>query len=244
MKMYKKAFTLGEILMALGIIGIISAITIPQVILSRLSSQAKAEFNTAYSNLSRIVSEMEADGINADVYAFAPYTFYATFKKYISASLDCGTGLSSSKDSPCLSAEDAVGTYKTVDGRAMDPATDYSLFNNGGVVANNGMLYMIENGENSNASFGNYYGLLVSVDINGKFKKPNRLGWDVFSFEIIDGQVIPLGSDGAHYPDFATNVNNYCNANSSTVNKVFAGVTCAYKAVNDDEYFSKLYRGR
>lgn len=233
MKNIKKAFTLGEILMALGIIGIISAITIPQVIASKMSTQAKSEFNTAYSNLSRVVSEMDADEVSTNRMSYlTEYSFYNKLKQYMNYALDCGHG-STDEDSPCYE----TNKYKNYAGKTMQ--LDW-LWDDGSLVINNGMLIMIENnvqeGKNEN-------GILISVDINGKSKPPNRVGWDVFTFEVSEGEIFPVGAPRTTNSRWRNNPESYCST-TENVNSQDSGVTCSYFALTEDDYFSKLYHGR
>ena len=43
------AFTLGEILIALTVIGVVSVLVMPQLVLGQKAAKAKAQFNTAYA---------------------------------------------------------------------------------------------------------------------------------------------------------------------------------------------------
>ena len=236
----KKAFTLGELLMALGIIGVISVLIMPQIVAGRLSSQAKSEFNTAYANISRAISEMESDDITAsDTKYSTENSFYPVLKKYFNVVYDCGSNIPSGPNQVCLSSSDA-GKYSTVDGRSISKS-NYTLFDNGSFVTNNGMLIMIENGSNS---AGNPYGLLISVDINGKSKPPNKYGWDLFTFEVSDGQIIPAGATGSKYEAWRDEPQKYCDTSSSEVPIEQAGVTCSYYALSNDDYFKERYNRR
>ena len=106
----------------------------------------------------------------------------------------------------------------------------------GSFVTNNGMLIMTCNNCSS------YHpGILVSVDINGRKKKPNRYGWDLFTFEVKDGEVIPVGSENTTFNQWRNNPAYFCSS-SSTIMREFAGITCSYFASSEDDYFSKLYQ--
>lgn len=75
--------------------------------------------------------------------------------------------------------------------------------------------------------------ILISVDVNGIYKKPNRWGHDLFTFQIMnDGKLLPMGSDGTKFDK-----NDYCSVTSSdTIN----GIGCTYKALTDNDYFKNL----
>lgn len=75
--------------------------------------------------------------------------------------------------------------------------------------------------------------ILISVDVNGIYKKPNRWGHDLFTFQIMnDVKLLPMGSDGTKFDK-----NDYCSVTSSdTIN----GIGCTYKALTDKDYFKNL----
>ena len=58
--MIKKGFTLSEMLITLGIIGIIAAISVPAVV-SNLPCKSKINFIKAYGSLSSIISDIASD---------------------------------------------------------------------------------------------------------------------------------------------------------------------------------------
>ena len=77
--------------------------------------------------------------------------------------------------------------------------------------------------------------LYVSVDLNGYGNPPNRWGYDLFTFEFLDGELRAMGDKGTSY----TNLNIYCNKNStSPVN----GIACAHLAKTNTDYFKDLVR--
>ena len=241
--MLKKSlgFTLGEILIALGVIGVVAALVIPQLVNGHKSGTAKAQFNTAYSMITKAVADMDADNISVEPATYATSGgFYRQFKKYIKYSVDCGV-YGATNESVCMStSRSEASPYKRLNGTAFTTGEN-NLLDDGCVVANNGMMFCIEN------PTGNFYGLMVIVDINGKNKNPNRLGYDLFAFEILKGgEVLPLGATGTGKSSSAktlwgkdeASVNRYCN---KAQNIAWSGITCAYKAATNEEYFSDLY---
>ena len=57
----KRAFTLAEVLITLGIIGVVAAMTIPIVINKYRSYVLEVQFKKAYSNLSQAILLMKQD---------------------------------------------------------------------------------------------------------------------------------------------------------------------------------------
>lgn len=103
------------------------------------------------------------------------------------------------------------------------------LLDDGFLQLNNGMSIMLE-------TQGQITTPIITVDINGIHNKPNRIGYDTFSFIIDKNDVVyPLG-----HPDASlyNNADENCNIdnNSSNTN----GFTCAYKAFYDKDYWKNL----
>ena len=74
--------------------------------------------------------------------------------------------------------------------------------------------------------------ILISVDVNGIYKKPNRWGHDLFTFQIMDdGKLLPMGAEGTKYKS------DYCSLTSSDGSN---GIGCTYKALTDKNYFKNL----
>jgi hypothetical protein len=86
-------------------------------------------------------------------------------------------------------------------------------FDDGQFVLNDGSFIFIENYNSSK---------YISVDVNGYAKKPNRLGRDLFMFQLMDnGELLPMGAKGT---DYYSATNEYC-SNTSTHNMNGAGCT-------------------
>lgn len=237
------AFTLGEVLIALGVIGVVAALIIPMLINGHKAGVARAQFDTAYSIVSKAIADMDADNVSIEPSSYmAVRTFYDKYKQYNKIAVDCGFG-SNVNDSVCVKSQDETSVYRAFSGRSID-SLESSLFDDGCIVLTNGMMFCVENPKD------NVYGLLITVDVNGKNKNPNRLGYDLFSFELVPGVgVLPVGAPGTGVygaqslglwgKDEAT-AKTYCDESKS---QSWSGITCAYEAAMDKEYFKKLYHG-
>lgn len=227
------AFTLGEILIALSVIGVVAILVMPQLVIGQKAAKAKAQFNTAYAILAKSISEMDADEVTTDPKNYMEAgAFYPVLKKYHKVTIDCGK-YSATNDSVCISTtnRDNVSDYTI---RKKDTTKmNANLLDDGAFVINNGMLFVVENPAN------NPNGLLVSIDINGKNNRPNKWGWDLFTFEIIKGDVLPVGAPGTT-ATWSANPAQYC---SETSNSNLNGMTCAYYASTNQDYFKDLYKG-
>ena len=222
--------------MTLGIIGIVAAMTLPTLINNSRNKQLESSLKVAYSIISQGLDRMNA--ARGDVVKPADFQdkvqnglFYDEFKTYFTILHDC------EKNNPdpalCMSRANNYGgdfnsdqTYKTYN----DKTLHSNSFDDGQFVLPNGMLVMIENPQGSIL-----YPIFISVDINGKRKKPNKLGHDLFTFQLMNnGKLVPMGADGTIYPEDA-----YC---SSTSSHNLNGIGCTYKALTEKDYFKNLPR--
>lgn len=60
MREYKKAFTLAEVLITLGIIGVVAAITIPTLIANTNNQKYRSQFKKTVSTLSQAAKMSQA----------------------------------------------------------------------------------------------------------------------------------------------------------------------------------------
>lgn len=117
--------------------------------------------------------------------------------------------------------------YKTLDGKtdALSP-----LFDDGQIALQNGSLLLFENNIIEQRVY-------VSVDLNGYNNKPNRWGYDLFTFQLKDGELKTMGAKGTDYPD----VDACCDKNGGCGK--LNGISCAQKAKeNPLEYFKDVVK--
>ncbi len=235
--MKKFGFTLGEILIALGVIGVVAALVMPQLVNGQKSAEARAQFDTAYSLLAKSIADMDADDKSVDPASYnASQSLYKALKEYHNVTIDCGDYSSATKNSSvCIAqsgalANDSKDNYYIYNKKSHVKAY-MSRFDDGAFVLNNGMLFAIENPANGYK--------WVSIDINGKNKLPNRWGWDLFTFELVKGDILPLGAPGTTAA-YSNNPRSFCNPNGNGNEN---GATCGYFAATNENYFKDLYLG-
>lgn len=229
------AFTLGEILIALTVIGVVAVLVMPQLLVGQKAAKAQAQFNTAYSLVAKALAEMDADEVSTDPANYPTRTFYPEFKKYNKYTVDCGVNNDSPNSSVCPTTSD----YKTLAGT--DAAKN--LLDDGALILNNGMMFAIENCKG--CEFGTDHNIWVVVDINGKNQRPNRLGYDLFAFQVLkDGDMLPLGAPGTD-AKFSANPSSYCNYKDkkAATGGNYGGYTCAFYAATDKDYFKTIHSG-
>jgi len=155
------AFTLAEVLITLGIIGIVAEMTIPTLTTNYQKQVAVTQLKQTYSDLANAVKLSEADNGESASWNFdsgddiaASHTFYDTyFKPYLMNAKFCNDG--------------------TGDGSC------------GMTVSGTGVNYMLNNGvglsmvlKSSGVKM-----VYILIDVNNA-KKPNVMGKDVFYFTL------------------------------------------------------------
>ena len=186
-----RGFTLAEVLITLGVIGVVAAITMPTVIKHYKVKQTVTQLKKDYSMISNaiLMARNEYDGLenwgfHSDHSKVGVIAFAEKVKPYFKIVKDCGTG----------SGKECV-------------TQDYVKYLNGGNNPNplgrytSDYFYKIKiaNGStiifytNSDCTSDTKSCGLVIVDINGT-KPPFTYGKDIFSFAVYkNGQVIPSG---------------------------------------------------
>lgn len=187
MKNNLKAFTLAEVLITLGIIGIVAVMTIPtlvtkcreQIIVNQLH-KTHAVLNQAFK-----LAVADYDGIegwdigpNSDTTAGA-VKLYNMFRPYLKLGEDCGS------QSGCFYS----GTYKSLFGNTISwhPRT-WSRYARGRLLDGTSLAFW------SNGSCKESRTIIICgtvyVDINGN-QRPNQSGVDYFEFIITPSGIIP-----------------------------------------------------
>ena len=62
----KLGFTLAEILITLGVIGVVAAITIPNLIANNKAKKLRSQYLKSYSTVQQVFKLMEADDVSTD----------------------------------------------------------------------------------------------------------------------------------------------------------------------------------
>lgn len=219
--MKKFGFTLAEVLITLGIIGVVAALTIPGLITTYKAHRLHTQFLKSYSVIQQAFKQMGEDGVSIDPSTYSNRTFYQTFMKYFDGATDCDFD---GKKCPDLAGRGYVsfdGKDKSV---SLNENKKWSIFDDGQFLLKDGTLIIIENMGSQ---------LWVHVDLNGYKNPPNRLGYDLFTFDFLDEELRTMGDKDTLYHD----MEKYCNIKSTTK---FNGIACAQKAKENSDYFKDL----
>jgi len=198
MREFKKAFTLAEVLITLLIIGVISSIVIPSLVLDFQKKIYVSQLKKAYTSLSQSVMLLQLDydcindlactGIfNSSDPAVAPNAIVShlnVIKRYDSTQ----------------TADIFANEYKSLHGNNLDDSDQSPPFCAANQAKTWGYKYLLSDGVALNIFYtvpctksSTSYCASVQVDINGP-KPPNKTGRDFFNFAIMgDGTIYPAG---------------------------------------------------
>ena len=184
----KVAFTLAEVLITLGIIGVVAALTLPNLIANYQEKVATVRLKKVYSTISNaynLLLEDEGDPTQwSDVEDFVDIS--QKFAKYINKAKVCNIG-----DTGCFKHVQR----KDLTGKAVDV-----LYQRGAIVLSDGAVIGFDSQvsleESLQCSRLNHCFTIVT-DINGD-KKPNQWGVDTFTFHVGKKQILPRGAASTH----------------------------------------------
>ena len=226
-------FTLAEVLITLGIIGIVAAMTLPVLTNKIKHKEYETQFKVAENLIHNAVNYMHAN--NREIYG----TKYCTANTANQGNCN-GAEVFSSVLAEAFTGIRALNKYKDStwgrDGQKYMNYTNTANFaaaylDDGYMELKNGMTIMIESGTLNAVP-------IINIDINGPQKKPNRFGYDVFSFVIDKGdKVCPLGSPACQTRSEYRIAETLCSKTSNADNN---GITCGYFASTDKDYFKNL----
>ena len=223
-------FTLAEVLITLGIIGIVAALTLPALIANKQAKELEVSLKKNLSVIQQALIKIALeDGEPVSPLNLGNRELKPKLMKYMNVLKDCGLGTEFGSCVPNpTSVQDASSTYKTYN-KSRDIST--TVLDDGQFILTDGSMIILEN---NHYLFDGRYRIYISVDVNGFQRRPNAWGHDLFTFEINDdGKLVPMGAEGTYF----SNENVYCSKSSSAAEN---GIGCTYKALSDPNYFKNL----
>ncbi len=164
----KNGFTLAEVLITLGIIGVVAALTIPTLIHNYRIKALKTDLKKNYSMINQAILRAKADN---DIFNFYKYC----------TSFDSSSGFYNKKS--CQKMIYDAFKINSKDCKYTTSPQNYALNNIAYIDV--GATYhpekRLENGSCINVQI-NAHTMGITVDINGSNTGPNALGHDIFSF--------------------------------------------------------------
>ena len=231
----RAAFTLAEVLITLGIIGVVAAMTLPAVINNLKHKELETAFKKQYSILSQVMQKVVLDDYGGSYNADSLVNLVNNIQKHYIKPAYCINGRRCAGNTqgvfPNINFEGSDAstfisqTYKSYNGNGKD-----YRFNDAVIATADGAFIFFDTGCAGEITYGS---TLVGIDVNGWKKKPNRYGHDFFVFQLDGkGRLIPMGLDGTFFPE-----SQYCSPTSTSGSN---GYGCTAKALNDPNYFKNL----
>ena len=196
----KVAFTLAEILVTLGIIGVVAAFTLPILIKNYQMKSFEVAFKKQYSVLNNAINYIQLNNNLSECYVSVITVNYQGRP----------TDMYSGRNSDCVALKNEL-----ISNLKLTPINRYSGFTSiskvradGGVMINGSVdydtalkwssnFYLLPDGAvvmfpNSDSSY--FHNNLIFIDVNGA-KGPNRWGYDVFCLTLVSKNGILRLSD-------------------------------------------------
>lgn len=189
----KLAFTLAEVLITLGIIGVVAAITIPTLSQKLYEKRTVTQLRAVQSILAQAIKAAEAEdgevegwGLKQDRSKEDAELIAEKLRKHMKVAHDCGT----EPDTNGFCFPNTTYTYLNGNKSPNYANRDYYYK----IVLNNGASIFIQSYPDNTDNDEGY--LNFNVDINGP-KPPNTVGKDLFDFNYSKGSVRPNGAPGS-----------------------------------------------
>ena len=181
-----QGFTLAEVLITLGIIGVVAALTMPSLIANHKKKEIITKLKRQYSVFLQVIKRSEAD--NGDIadwdWSQSVELFTETYiLPYLQISKNCST-----TGTDCwLPDNKAYGLH----GSRIE---DYSRTNYYTAVLNDGtsLVFLKQSGPHH---------FHITVDINGA-KPPNKFGIDTFAMTLVQDKLIENNLNNVEQPGF------------------------------------------
>ena len=201
----KIAFTLAEVLITLGIVGVVAAMTLPALIQKQQKMQLLTHAKVVYNILNNAIESAKVEyGTNIEQWELLPAgtnldksMFF--FEKYLQPHLKVIEYCKTSQETPACRHSIGMMDYNGSDFASFVPQTNF------------GTTFVLSNSAIINIQVGNINGssldrIRILYDVNG-IKKPNFMGKDVFIIELGGGQ---WGGDKNRFLPYGYSRNREC----------------------------------
>jgi len=207
----KNGFTLAEVLITLGIIGVTSAITLPTLINKYQEKVLVTSYLRVYSILNNAYRSAADEYGYYDNWSQTGSDTVNKLKKYLKLK-DCEVGFGRGKCFPDIS-------YKELDGLR---SIHFSAASDNGKV---GQTFQLASGEAILVNIEDSVSFIV--DLNGS-KKPNIIGQDLHIFSITKDSKYTMINPGGTEGLTLESRPNLCNPNSETIEDWRNGFSCGW----------------
>ncbi len=193
---FKRGFTLAEVLITLGIIGVVAAMTIPTLISKIGKRQLESQIKASYATIAQTMRSAEADGVDFDLQivdqndASMKEWFQTYMAPYLKTEKVCYDSSGCwHKKSEVRDLSGNLPRYVRDAGIGINIITFViakgSYFDIDGVSASDAKSIFGINADDQT--------LIFYFDANGD-RKPNRIGKDIYIMGFTDKGLVPAGS--------------------------------------------------
>lgn len=220
------AFTLAEVLITLGIIGVVAAMTIPTLMNKTNELEYKIGLKKGYSVISQAFASLINDngGTAENLCTSGDYAcFRDAMGKYINFIKTCDINVTG-----CWTTNNITYLNNYASTGSVYKGTPTAVLKDGSELG-------FEYGDSTCSS--NWYSQVVGftvcgamvLDVNGN-KSPNTVGKDQFQFWVLKDRILPFGSKGDAFDGQTSNSTNYCDTSSSFSGN---GYYCTFKYLTE-----------
>ncbi|MBQ3311922.1 type II secretion system protein [bacterium] len=193
------AFTLAEVLIVIGILGVVAALTIPTLNSEAGSKEKVTRLKKSYSVLTDAFDRMMADmGPLDEIYGTLETNLsenVATkMASYMKTSSTCADAVGTANDCSANTVT-AYSTTGTAESNTINKYPGFVLTDGTSVSFNLGAKCPPDSAVSGVPGNTNVCGM-VYVDVDGKDKSKNEWGKDVFAFYVTTDRITPVGLEG------------------------------------------------
>ena len=206
----RRAFTLSEVLITLGIIGVVAAITLPTLVAKYQEFVFRTKWKSEYSKIANafIMTRNEFEIPDSGEMFSSKEELHSILREMRSKlnvktkiyTKECGNG------ADCSYGGGYLDTYKTLRGTKMNPNTFGGYYdtltrswNTIWETTDGATVYFRPN------DFYNMFVIYVFVDVNGVNSTPNVLGKDFFTMVLTPKGACPIGGNCGYRPQYFRN---------------------------------------
>ena len=172
--LYTSAFTLSEVLITLGVIGVVAAMTMPILIHNIQKFTLKQQFRRTYNTLSNAVNKVYTD------LEYRPLCSYGTGTNITECSIFTKQFISNLNVVKKCTKPKEQGCIKYI--RALLPDNSGSVGYTQDYIDNKNHTYILTDGSMIMLYDTGYVPIYI-IDVNG-FREPNKWGYDQYYFHI------------------------------------------------------------
>lgn len=215
------AFTLAEVLVTLGIIGIVAAMTLPALVAKYKDKELASRTKKAYSAIQQAAQLAQASygtpGNNSSLFDITKNSEEVTqnFAKYFNGAIYCEPDKGSKE---CMGLHYKIKYSSRIENQTSGTVDSLSMYTNPRIVLNNGTVIAVtqlnndyreseinqynpdgslkrdENGNIITKTAISTHIAIIRFDVNGN-KLPNQFGRDVFQLLIYKNQIAVSGAE-------------------------------------------------